>query len=538
MRICKHPALAAALVALSQASPLQAQGWGEWLSAISPERIVQQGLQTAIMMARTQFDLQYGSIDVDILSSRVSVNEIVAWPLPDWDENGDCTVEIDRLTLQGAPLDDPNRIRMKAQMLGAWVAAACVPPDGRAPLSMAGLEDIYVPRLTLDLDYDVARAGADAHAFAEIEGVANVDLTAAFSYLWFDGRDNMDNPDPVIFLSSATLALENRGLWEQMQAMAPPPLSDPAQAPAMIDGMLRQALAGINAQAAPEGSAPAPLSDAQEALIASAAETWTLFLANPQRLVLETGIEPGSDVFVDVILYEDDPLALFDDLQPRFSLAPSASRMAIDAALLQTALNDPGALGADDRLAVGRALVSGDGAPRNRSAGMTVLQGLAEAGDGDAAMAMSQALAALSPDQAYQWALVAGAAGNRTAPAQLDRLERQLSLAQVLQLQSQQIPNTPLPAAALESISSLRAEAAARLSGNGQSRSYALAALWAMLGAAAGDAESSDILAQIDRIVATAPTDDQQAWAAVESEASSVATRVWIDQNLPAKLAP
>ena len=135
-------------------------------------------------------------------------------------------------------------------------------------------------------------------------------------------------------------------------------------------------------------------------------------------------------------------------------------------------------------------------------------------------------------------ALVAGAAGNRTAPAQLDRLERQLSLAQVLQLQSQQIPNTPLPAAALESISSLRAEAAARLSGNGQSRSYALAALWAMLGAAAGDAESSDILAQIDRIVATAPTDDQQAWAAVESEASSVATGVWIDQNLPAKLAP
>jgi len=511
--------------------------WGDWFNLVTPDKLMQSLLQSGIMMARTQLDIQYGDMVVSPLSGTVSIADVTAWPLPDWDDAGDCAVEIEKLSLNGGAPTDITHFRAKVQALGVWFHAACLPPDAQQPLRMMGLSELYFPRVTFDATYDVASAGAKVNMFADLDTVATVGLTADFSYLWFDGRDDMENPDPVIFLSSAALTVENSGLWEKMQAMAPPPLTDPASAPAMVEGGLRQALMGMNASAAPEGAQPVPLNDAQEAMIASAGAAWVGFLANPQRLVLETGYASENDVYVDVLLYQDDPTVAFEDLQPRFALAPAASRNALPVGLLEAALSAPDSLQPADRLAAGEAFLTGAGAPRNMAAAMALLAPMAQAGDADAALLLSEALEARAPAQAYRWALIAGAGGAPGAAARLDRLEGTLPFGEVLALQNDVAGGATYPADALINIASIRQQASDRLSGMWLSRSYSAAAMWAMLANAAGDAEGADILNELDQRVLSGGDESLAAWDPVEAEASALATRIWVDENLPMRLS-
>lgn len=535
--LLSKPIVFASAISCLGATPVAAEGWADWFDIITPERVIQQLLQSGIMAARTQVDIQYGDMVVSPLSGTVSISDVAVWPLPDWDDDGDCFVSLDKLALRTAPPTDPSQIRMKLQATGLSVHGACLPPDARPALQMAGLSEVNVPRLTMDMSYDVASAGAQAHLFAQVQDVAAISLSGDFTYLWFDGRDDMDNPEPVAFLSSATLAVENLGVWEQMRAMAPAPLTDPASAPGMINGMLTQAMLGMNAQSAPEGAQPDPLSDAQSAFVASAVSAWLGFLDNPQRLVLETGYDPADDIFVDFLLYEDEPQVMFEDLQPRLVLAPAAARAALPAAMLQAALNDANALSPSDQLIVGRALLSGNGAPRNLAAGSALLETLARNGNPDAAMSLAEALEAHTPERAYFWALLAGTGHVAAAQSMLDRLERTLPLARVLALQAEAEGGANLPLSALDSVNLIRQQAAQRLSGMGQTRSYGTAAVWATLAAAAGDAEGTDILGELDARVAAATGADRAAWDTLAAEASALATEAWIGRDLPAMLA-
>ena len=197
-------ATATALAALPASAPAAETGW---LDLISPDRLVTQLLQTGILMARTQVDLQYSDLTVNALSGTATMTDISIWPLPDWDENGDCVIEIERLTLQGTPLDDPSTMKLRLQVTGGGVDPTCLPPDAAPIVQMTGQDWFDLPRLTLDVSYDVPSAGADLHLYADVSGVAAVDLSAEFTYLWFDGRGDMDNPDPVIFLSHAALTV-------------------------------------------------------------------------------------------------------------------------------------------------------------------------------------------------------------------------------------------------------------------------------------------------------------------------------------------
>lgn len=526
-------ATATALAALPASAPAAETGW---LDLISPDRLVTQLLQTGILMARTQVDLQYSDLTVNALSGTATMTDISIWPLPDWDENGDCVIEIERLTLQGTPLDDPSTMKLRLQVTGGGVDPTCLPPDAAPIVQMTGQDWFDLPRLTLDVSYDVPSAGADLHLYADVSGVAAVDLSAEFTYLWFDGRGDMDNPDPVIFLSHAALTVENGGLWDLLRNFTPPPLSDPASAPGMIDAILRDGLGQMNAEAAPEGQSPAALNAAQLAFIESAKTAWTGFLENPQRLVLETGLDKDEDVFLDVIYYEDDPTALFDDLRPRLATAPATIRSVLPVALVQRAIGQGDGLSPGDRLTVGTALLTGDGAPRNTALGLDLLTPLAEGGDGDAALELARALEDTAPGDAYRWALVAGAADTYGAAALLDRLEGTLSFADVLNLQIEVLNDAEHPIGALSSLATIRAQATQRLSGMGQSRAYGVAAMWAGIGAAAGDAECKVILDEIAARTRHAEEDGRALWQTVEADAQKLATEAWLNADLPTRL--
>ncbi|WP_108484055.1 hypothetical protein [Oceaniglobus ichthyenteri] len=527
-------------VAVFTLAPLAAtaQGAPSLWDLLKPEYLVQRVVQTGIMALRTQIDLKYGAMAVDLRVGQVTLSDLTLWPTLDWDADGSCAIEFDRVTIRAAPLNRPDLMRLKAQAQGMNVASDCLPPDQRGMVAMIGLEDVRVPRLTIDMQYDIAQAEADLHAYTQIDGVAAVDITADLSYLWFRGHEDMEDPEPVVYLRHAAVTVENLGGYEAAKPLIPPPFVDPAQAPMVIEGMIGQILAGMNRAAAPTDAPDdtSKLNDAQVAFIDSIKTNLPLFLENPAKLVLETGWPTTDDVFVDFKTYESDPAQAFTDLQPRLTLAAAPARGTVPAALLQQAFDEaPAELDDDDLLRVGVALTSGIGAPRNIGAGAAILQRLAESGDDDAALELSAALEHRDPAASYRWALVAGEGNRIGAAARLDRLEGVLPFDQVLDIQTQVLGDVEHPLEALQSVALMRDEAIGRLSGIGRVRSYSVATLWALMGAAAGDSESRDILKQIDERARMADAAGQAAWAEIEAAAADLAMQAWLGQDLPAR---
>ena len=160
---------------------------------------------------------------------------------------------------------------------------------------------------------------------------------------------------------------------------------------------------------------------------------------------------------------------------------------------------------------------------------------MARGGDGAAAAVMSDALETRAPEDAYRGALLAGAAGETGATARLDRLERSIPFPRVLELQNDVSGADQHSPDNLASIASIREQAANRLSGRGLARSYGIAAMWAMIAKATGDAEAADILADIDERVRLAGPGAQAAWNATEAKASTLAMDAWIGQDLPTR---
>lgn len=530
-----RPITALALIGL-MAHPAAAQDRAGWLDILSPERVILHLLQSGVMALRTQVDLKYSDMSVRPLLGQVQVSDLQVWPMPEWDHAGNCEIRVERLSVRSAALDETSRARGKVTARGVNFPMDCLPPDIRPLAGLTGQDTYTLPRVTLDIDYDIASAGALVHLFADGQGLGAIDLTADFSYAWFDGRSDLEDPDPVFYLSSAALTVENRGLWDVARNFVPPALTDADTAPDMVDGMLRQMLAQANTVTTTDGTTTAPLTESQEALITSAVTAWTGFLANPQRIVLETGMTPGDDVLLDFKRYEDDATAVFDDLKPAVVLAPAPARAMLPAALVQQALADASGLAPADRLRIGQALVTGNGAPRNIAAGITLLQNLAEGGDPQAALALSRALTHRDPEAAYRLALLAGTGRIHGAIVQIDLLEAGLPFARVLELQAQALQTQSVTPEDLADLSRIRTNAAERLSGDGLTRSYATAAMWASMGAAAGDAESADLLAQIDERVRLAGPQARAAWTPEEAQASRSATELWLTYDLPARL--
>jgi len=402
-------------------------------------------------------------------------------------------------------------------------------------LQATGNTTVSLPYFGFDIDYDIASAGAQVQANFVLEDLTAVDLSADFSYFWFDGRDDMDNPDPVLELSSAVLSVENAGGWDVVRPMIPPPFTDNEAAARSVGLLLQNLLQDMNRDAAedPQASDAATLSADQTAFIASATKTWSEFLRDPRQLVLETGFTPENSVFLDFDAYDDDPRFLFEDLKPRLNLAPASARSTLPVDLVRRAMGeDVATMSADERLLVGIALMRGVGVPRNVTAGTKLLAELATGGNGAAAAALAQALETRRPIDAYRWGLRAGAAGIDGATGRLDRLETVLPVSAVLKIQGEVSDGSVHPVEALESISAIKAQARARLTGNGETRSYGIAAMWAMLAAATGDAEAVDILEEIDARV-RGGTDDAKIWAETEAESSRLAMQIWLSRDLP-----
>ncbi|EKE45020.1 fructose-bisphosphate aldolase [Oceaniovalibus guishaninsula JLT2003] len=505
---------------IAQEGPL---GWAELLA---PDRVAQQLIQTGIVALRSQVDLTYSALAVDLRAGTATLTDVSLRPPLDHADAEDCRIAADRLVLRTGGFARPDRLRARIEAGGVTVPLTCLPPPARVLPETMDLGPLFVPRLAVDLDYDLPSASADATLFAQIDGVAAIEASADFAYVSVrDGSDDPEaEPDLVADLSSGSIRIENLGGWDMARQFLPPAFADDATGAATLGAVLRQGLTELNAGA--------PLNAAQQDFADSVTAIWPQFLDDPRSMVVETGFDPAESRRLDFAAYERDPRRAFDDLEPLADLAPRQARAAIPADLLRQALGDgAAALSPEDRLRVGRALATGTGAPRNLAAAIALLSGPEAGTDGETALLLAEALAKEDAAAAYRRALDAGTLGADGAPTLLDRIEADLSFARILDLQR----DGAEPPAAPETLAQIRDAAADALSGSGARRDYERALYWATLGAAAGDGESRGLLDAVEARAARADEAGRAAWDEARARAARDALDNWLSRDLPAR---
>lgn len=517
-----RPVLAAAAV-LTLAHPSAAQeGPARWSDLIAPDRLATIAANYVVLAARLFADVTYADLSVDVASGRYAVSDLSVWPDLPWSERdgigGVCEVSVGEAALLGTPWGEIEDGRFTLALTDLRAPIDCVPPDARVALAIAGLPEIAVPAATLDVRYMASRSSASVRLFADIDGAGSVEAVAELPYVWL--RQGLDEePVPVVRLSGASLSVEDAGALAQAERFLPPRATEPATAAAFARDLLEPAMRGALAQGPVEELLdPPPLEGSAEALVASAAEAWASFVAEPGRLTLE--VAPDRVLSVGPALAKD-PAATLEALRPVVTTERPSADPAVEPSLVAAALAGE-ALGEDDRRRVGLALLTGRGAPRARDLALTLLDGLAVDEPG-LAVSVAAALAEADPEDAYARALEAGAGGAPGATALLDAIEDRLPLVTVLRLQ-EEAAGKPAPPVGERA---LRRAASDRLSGRGLTRSYLLAATHARLGAASGDARSLAVLERIDAMSGAAAEAEREAWAALNAEAATRALETY-----------
>lgn len=518
----KHVLMATAL-ALS-AVPATAQEVSSWSELLSPRQLLGGLVQYGVLAARTQVDFTYSGLSVDPIESRATLYDVKMWPALWWDQNNDCHINIDRISLKGSTLSDIVNFRAKIEIVGLELNPACIPPEARTAQRVIRLEALSAPRTTVDLRYHLPSGNADVLIASVVEDLGAVTIEAEFDYLSIGPSNAYSrDPVPVAFLSFARLNFENDGLWERVMPLIPPAFIDPESGPSRVSTIMRSQrdeVIGVTPRQA--------VSDGYDAFVNTAEKTMIKFLLDPSRVVLETAFDPEMSVYLDFEAYERNPEQLFEDLQPIFSVQPRLVKDLIPREfVVMAAQGTSAALDDDDRRALGLALLTGEGAPRSRELGLSVLSDLPRQGDGHVAFEIARAFAVDSPERAYPFALEASREGTVGAMALLDDIEPRIAPRTIFKLQEGLNAMSPdLPAG----IGEMR-EVAARYFDGREGRSYVLASYWARLAAAAGDTASLRLLEDIeDRMQSL---DAAAEWQQQEVLVAERAVRDWGTLDFP-----
>ncbi|PWJ19165.1 hypothetical protein [Jannaschia seohaensis] len=498
------------LLATATALPAAAQERSLW-ELIHPDRLAASVVRSGVLALRSQMDLRYSDLSVSIAEGTLAIDDLEVTLYDNITDGPVCDISIGGMeVLTGDPFD-ASRMEFSLAARAVTLAPDCLPPDAGPLAMMMGPAGLSLPQVVMDVVYDMPSAAAQARIETGLAGVLAATLDLDFDYVTLWAGEGQD-PEPSGDLRAASLILENLGGWEVAQGFLPPPLIDPDQAGAAITQML----SGMLSAQAEDGVLPKH----GKTFVTEVAQGWSAFVADPDRLVIETGFSPDAPLFLEPSSFEDGALALIEGLQPIVRQAPAAERAALPPALVVQALDTPDTLTEAQRREVGLALLRGEGAPLAEARGLALLSGLAQQ-DGEVALAVAEALSARDPAAAYSAALVAGVAGAPGAQGLMDRLEDDLDFAARLDMQAE-------AAGALDGLDAsprdLAARAQAHFSGQGAVRSLQAAQLYASLAGARGDRGAVRLLDRIDRSI---PDAAWPIWEDRAAEMADIALAAW-----------
>lgn len=526
LRKCLHSTALTCALALplhAQDTPAPETPVTLW-DAFSVENLLGMIVQSFMPTLRVLADVRYAQIDVDPVRNRIALVGVDIRPYLPYVDGDACAITADAIVLSGQPIDRQQGYALALSLEGASVDFDCLPNEARPVVGMLGVENIRLDRATVNVNYDFASGGAMIHFGADLDNLASLSGSADLDYISYRMDFETEEVMPAAHVNHVQLTLEDRGLYAAGARMAPPGMLDPAALEQIIPGALRDMFGEMNGIEARE------LSTEQQAFITQAVQVAQAFVVNPTQIVLETGAAQTPVRLGEGDL--EDPKAMFSKLAPRIGTTPAAITAGITSADLKQAID--GLLPTSRNLEVGRALLSGIGAPRNTTLGLRLLDPLAKEGNPVATSLMAEAMQEMNPPVAYRLALHAASKGQPQSLSLLNGLEDGLTLAQMLEVQDDMLGGGGPVASDFASIGDIRRAARGHLLGTTRIRSYRAAYYWASVGAAAGDVASAAIRDEIDTIMRLRGA--STAWNEVQTSLENGVLRDWVGRDLPGAL--
>ncbi len=488
----------------------------------SLENIATAFFHSAMGWARLLADIRYDQISVDPLALRVTLTGVRISPYLAFVAPGGCTVTIERLTLNGRALDRIALARSRLALDRVSMPSTCLPVQQGGMMRGFGYDTLDINRIEAEFNYDYPSGGVDIRLSADVDDL--VSLNAVIDLDYFSYRLNFETEQPVIAvdLNSAQISIDDQGAWALAKKLLPPAMQAPDTLARIVTGALDEAMIEANR---PGG---APITDRQRGFVAQAGRIAREFDAGQRRIVLATQVEAGPLHLNEAAFGSFAPL--FDRLNPTVMPFAPALNTTISVAELAAAFesDDP----PENAYELGRALITGVGAPRNPGGALRFLAPLARQGNADASLLIARALETSLPADAYAHALRAAAANKPGALALLDRIERRLPYRAIIEAQNKLVAGTDQ--ALYRDLAAMRRAARGFLTGTSHPRSWRAAYYWSAMAAAAGDATGAAMRDEINEILRL--RGDAKAWADETKSLDNGVLRDWIGNDVPALL--
>ncbi|MFK7753276.1 MAG: hypothetical protein AB8B51_12085 [Sedimentitalea sp.] len=475
-------------------------------------------VQSLLGTARVLADIKYDQISVDPVALRVTLTGVDIAPLVPGLES--CAVRVERMTLKGNAIDRIGQVQFHAALDGLNVAPGCLPPEPAQMAKGMGFERLRAERADVTIRYDYASGGGEVLLTTDLERLAAVTLEADIDY--FSYRMDFATEEPVVAfdLNALQLTLRDKGGWDLAKSFVPANMLNPDVIKQIVSSGAQTIMRDAN------GPTQRDLTPAQRSFALAAGNLASGFDAGRRQIVLATRIENGPYRISEATL-EESFAPFFDRLNPSLSEMPLALNRAIPVAALDATLNNDAK--PDDPFAMGAALITGLGAPRNVSAGIGLLLPLARGGNAQASMLIAEAIADINPKDAYSHALRTASVQLPGSLALLDRLERRMSYEDIIAEQNA-LMNSP-DASLYNDLAAMRSAARGFLTGTTRPRSFRAAYYWASMAAAAGDGIGADLRDEVTELMRL--RGDGAAWAEETRKLDNGVLRDWIGRNVP-----
>jgi hypothetical protein len=490
-----------------------------WADIFSPQRLSKTLMVYGVSALRTVVDTTYGEIAVDLASGKVEISDLEFRPDFVWDADGSCLIKVPRATLSGQPLEDVSSYSAHLDLYNLSAPLSCLPMEARIPYMSTGKKMLDLPIISMGFDYDFPSGGMVAKLIARSPGIVGLEIDADLSYVSVNsGALTGARPKPVVFLRSASVVVENLGVWESVRELAPKRFVHPDTGAAAVV----EAVNGDNRLALVDGAA--------DEMIESFGRAWTSFLAKPQKLVVETGLDTNKPVLIDG---RYDLAAFVRAFSPRFDNRHKRTENRIASTLVKSVLTGDKNVTDEQRALVGLAMLTGDGVPKNTGLGLKIVDTLPEDLAKRHAVVIARNLQTTDRQGAYKWALVAGALNQKGAMSLMLALEQALSFDTVLTLQREGAEDLSYSLSGTSNVADIRDNARSAFLGLGRKKDYYGAIYWATICAAAGDLECINLEQQINVKLMT-----NSGWSTnrMIQRARDAATADWVRFNLDTTL--
>ena len=469
---------------------------------VDRERMARGLAQLSIVSMRSVMDIKYDDMLLDDRTGDFSIRGIEI-TLPEAAGVPGCTVTVDALTI--VSLDRPNILAISSEADGITIDPACAADKGPMILSMLGENAMNLTHYSATTSYDLGDSSLDYSMLLETAAAGSVSVSARLENLHLE-LDGDGDPKPSGEVAQLEVTVQDTDALRELLPILGLDADPVAMATGTMSGVLSE-----------DG-----ISDAEQALIDSANTELARVINDGGAVTLRSS--PGVSVSFEQLEQTNGPEDLVALMQPVFSSALVGADNLISSVLLNQALTAPADLTAAQRLTVAQALVTGEGAPRAVSIAASLLKPLADEGDADAALLYASVLQDESQDPAaaYRYALTAGKAGATGARNVLDRIESDLSIPEILEMQAEAAGELPEPEA---DVSALRNAARQYATGRGATRHYGQAMMLATLAAAGGDQNSHLLVERLTKRFAEDP--DAQIWNDLVAKQADTALRLW-----------